>query len=178
MTLPSWHEEPISKSHRRNEFDCGDDEMNHFLHRYARQSHDQSATKTFCAIDDSDPGRVLGFYTIVPTSIEYERVPPFMIRGFARHDVGGFKLARIATDVRVTGHGLGSQLLTAAATRCIRASSEVGGSLFVIDAKNERAAAWYANFGAVALADRPLTLVIPMATLVAGTETRRSGGSQ
>jgi hypothetical protein len=35
--------------------------MNRFLHRYARQSHEQHAAKTFCAIDDRDPGRVLGF---------------------------------------------------------------------------------------------------------------------
>jgi len=35
MTLPSWHEEPIAKSHRREEFDCGDAKMNEFLLRFA-----------------------------------------------------------------------------------------------------------------------------------------------
>ena len=60
MTLPDWHEEPIAKSHRRQEFDCGDSKMNLFLQRYARQSHDQGASKTFCAIDDTDVAEFWG----------------------------------------------------------------------------------------------------------------------
>jgi uncharacterized protein (DUF1778 family) len=53
MTLPAWHEEPIAKSHGRAAFDCGDAQMNEFLLRFARQSHEQNASKTFCAIDDA-----------------------------------------------------------------------------------------------------------------------------
>ncbi len=45
MTLPSWREEPISKSHDRKSFDCGDAELNGFLQRYARQSHGAPASK-------------------------------------------------------------------------------------------------------------------------------------
>ncbi|MGC4106738.1 MAG: hypothetical protein QM753_10370 [Thermomicrobiales bacterium] len=164
MTLPAWHEEPIAKAHRRQDFDCGDPEMNRFIQRFARQSHEQNAAKTFCAIDDATPSRILGFSTITPTAVTHEAVPTSMTRGLARHEVAGFKLARIATDVTVAGHGLGGQLLAAAALRCLRVASEVGGVLLVIDAKNERAASWYASYGAEPLRDRPLTLVMPLAT--------------
>ena len=34
----------------------------------------------------------------------------------------------------------------------------------VIDARNERAKAWYAGYGAEALKDRPLTLIVPLAS--------------
>jgi hypothetical protein len=64
VTLPAWHEEPIVKAHDRASFDCGDAQMNEFLRRFARQSHEQNAAKTFCAIDSSAPKRILGFYTI------------------------------------------------------------------------------------------------------------------
>jgi len=141
VILPAWHEEPITKSHHRREFDCGDEDMNRFLHRYACQSHELHAAKTFCAIDDSDPGRILGFYTVAPAAVEYEQVPSSLTKGLARHDVGGYKLARIAVDVQVAGLGLGGQLLAAAALRYLRAAQEVGGTLLLIDAKNERAAA-------------------------------------
>ncbi|TIT53829.1 MAG: GNAT family N-acetyltransferase, partial [Mesorhizobium sp.] len=63
MTLSSWHEEPIAKRHDRASFDCGDAQMNDFLRRYARQSHEQNAAKTFCAIDDAALEQILGFYT-------------------------------------------------------------------------------------------------------------------
>jgi GNAT superfamily N-acetyltransferase len=57
--------------------------------------------------------------------------------------VPGFRLARIATDLRWQGQGLGGQLLATAARRCLRAAAEVGGVVLIIDAKNDRAARWY-----------------------------------
>jgi hypothetical protein len=172
MTLPSWREEAIAKSHDRQSFDCGDPEMNDFFRRYARQSHEQNASKTFCAIDASIPMRVLGFYTIAPCSVAHEGVPASMTKGLAQHEVSGFKLARIATDITVSGHGLGGQLLAAAALRCLRIASEVGGVLLTIDAKGERAVQWYASYGAEPLANQPLTLVMPLATFAAGLKAK------
>lgn len=121
---------------------------------------------TFCAVDDADPGRVLGFYTVTPASVGIESIPPVMTKGLARHDVGGYKLARIATDISVAGQGLGGQLLSAAALRCLRVAHEVGGRLMYIDAKNDRAASWYASYGAEPLANHPLSLVIRLETFV------------
>ena len=172
MTLPAWHEEAIARSHRRQEFDCGNAEMNQFLQRYARQSHDQHAAKTFCAIADQDPGLVLGFYTVAPSAVAHDDAPAAMTRGLARHEVAGFKLARIATDLRFTGQGLGGQLLAAAALRCLRVAEEAGGVLLIIDAKDERAAAWYASYGAAPLQSRPLTLVMPLETFAADLKAR------
>ncbi|MDB5534613.1 MAG: hypothetical protein JWO28_2928 [Hyphomicrobiales bacterium] len=167
MTLPAWREEAIAKSHDRRSFDCGDPAMNDFFRRYARQSHEQNASKTFCAIDASATNRVLGFYTIAPSSVAHAGVRASMAKGLPQHEVSGFKLARIATDVSVAGHGLGGQLLAAAALRCLRIASEAGGVLLIIDAKGERAAQWYASYGAEPLKDQPLTLVMPLATFAA-----------
>ncbi|RWF45218.1 MAG: GNAT family N-acetyltransferase [Mesorhizobium sp.] len=173
MTLPSWHEEPIAKRHDRASFDCGDAQMNDFLRRYARLSHEQNAAKTFCAIDDAALEQILGFYTIAPSAVAHEAVPEAMTRGLARHEVSGFKLARLATDRRVAGQGLGSQLLAAAALRCLRLAGEGGGILLIIDAKSERAARWYASYGAERLQGSNLTLVMPLATFA--TDLRAKG---
>ncbi|KND61509.1 GCN5-related N-acetyltransferase Histone acetyltransferase HPA2 and related acetyltransferase [Candidatus Burkholderia verschuerenii] len=137
--------------------------MNDFLRRYARQSHEQSASKTFCAIDKATPNRVSGFYTIAPSAVAHEGVPASMTKGLAQHEVSGFKLARIATDVFVAGQGLGGRLLAAAALRCLRVANEAGGVLLIIDAKSERAAQWYSSYGAEAIENKPLTLVMPLA---------------
>ena len=175
MNLPAWHEEPIAKDHDRSGFDCGDADMNQFLARYARQSHEQNATKTYCAIEAARPGRILGFYSIAPSAVAHAAVPARMTKGLARHDVPGFLLARIATDRLVAGQGLGGQLLAAAARRCLRLVAEGGGILLIIGAKNERAADWYASFGAERLQGRsqgwsqgqPLRLVLHLATFAA-----------
>jgi len=172
MTLPQWHEESVDKSHDRASFDCGDNQMNDFLRRFARQSHEQNAAKTFCAIDNTLPNRVLGFYTIAPSAVAHDEVPAAMTKGLARHEVSGFKLARLATDLSVAGQGLGGQLLAAAALRCLRLAGEGGGVLLIIDAKGQRAAEWYAAYGAEPLVAKPLTLVMPLATFASDLRSR------
>jgi len=167
MTLPAWHEEPVSNKHDRKSFDCGDAAMNDFLRRYARQNHESGGAKTFLAIDDADNKTILGFYSLAPGALAYADTPETIRRGLAQHDVPGFRLARIATHVRLQGQGLGGQLLAAAARRCLRAASEVGGVILIIDAKTDRAARWYASYGAVPLSNKPLTLVMSLATFAA-----------
>ncbi|MGE0644410.1 MAG: GNAT family N-acetyltransferase [Nitrospira sp.] len=173
MSVPAWHEEPIGKHHDRKAFDCSDPAMNEFLHRYARQSHDAGGAKTFLAIDNADNTTVLGFYSLAPGALAYADTPEMLRRGLARHDVPGFRLARLATHVRVQGNGLGGQLLAAAGRRCLRAAAEVGGVIVIIDAKNERAADWYTAYGAVPLANTPLMLVMSLATFATELSAKR-----
>jgi GNAT superfamily N-acetyltransferase len=86
-------------------------------------------------------------------------------RGLARHEIPGFRLARIAIDRTHQGQGLGGQLLLAAGRRCLMAAAVVGGTVLIIDTKNDGAAAWYASYGAMPLIDAELTLVLPLATI-------------
>src|SRR5258706_14197808 len=117
MALLAWHEEAIGKKHHREAFDCGEEALNEFLRRCARKSHELGGSKTFLAIDDSDKTNVLGFYSLSPASVEYARTPEIVRRGLARHDVPGFRLARLAVDRRMQGRGIGGQLLLAAGRR-------------------------------------------------------------
>jgi len=164
MSLPPWREEPVGRSHDRAAFDCGEPALNDFLRRFARQSHESNAAKTFCAVDERDPTRVMGFYTIAPSAVLHDAVPSHLTKRLAKHEVSGFKLARLATDMRFAGRGLGGQLLAAAALRCLRVAEQSGGVLLILDAKSERAAGWYMGYGALPLLDRPMTLVMPLAS--------------
>jgi GNAT superfamily N-acetyltransferase len=168
-----WHEEAIGKRHDRAAFDCSEDALNQFLQRHARRNHEFGGAKTFLAIDDSDNKTIVGFYSLSPAAIAYARTPEIVRRGLARHDVPGFRLARLAVDRRFQGQGIGGQLLLAAGRRCLLAAAEVGGVALVIDAKNERVARWYASYGAVPLLDAPLTLLLPLRTVE--TALRKAG---
>ena len=75
--------------------------------------------------------------------------------------------SRESRPICVCRRGLGSQLLAAAARRCLLAATQVGGVILIIEAKGERAARWYAGYGAVPLKDRPLALVLPLTTFTA-----------
>lgn len=62
-TTTGWH------------FDCGDEALNQFLRHYARKSHISGDAKTFLAVDNSENSKILGFYSISPASVTYDRTP-------------------------------------------------------------------------------------------------------
>jgi GNAT superfamily N-acetyltransferase len=161
-----WHEEAITRKHDRKAFDCGDAGLNDFLQRYARQSHDLGAAKTILAIDDADGRTICGFYSLAPASLICARAPEILRRASPSTRCPDFG-SRLATHVSLQGQGLGGQLLLAAGRRCLRVAAEVGGVMLIIDAKSERAAAWYTGNGAVRLADTPQTLVMGFSALSA-----------
>jgi GNAT superfamily N-acetyltransferase len=115
-----WEEAPIAKQQDRAAFDCGDADLDLYLHRFARQNHESGGAKCFAAVPIDAPARVLGFYTLSPASLEYARTPALAKGGLARYDVPVFRLGRLAVDRSVQGRGLGGALLLRAADRCIR----------------------------------------------------------
>jgi GNAT superfamily N-acetyltransferase len=163
VTAIAWEEAPIAKRHDRAAFDCGDADLNLYLHKYARQNHESGGAKCFVAASSSAPARILAFYTLSPASLEYSRTPALAKKGLGRYDVPVFRLGRLAVDKSVQGRGLGGALLLRAADRCIRVARDVGGVALLIDAKNDRAASWYESYGALRLDDAPLSLVLPLA---------------
>ena len=167
MTAPAWHEEAIAKKHDRKAFDCGQEDLNRFLQQYARQAHEHGASKTYVAVEDADGTTILGYYTLSPAQVDFYRVPEVARLNLGRHDVGGFRLARLSVTKSLQGQGLGGKFLVAAARRCMRASQEVGGTALMIDAKDERVAQWYGSYGAVRLNDAPLSLLLPYGLLTA-----------
>ena len=171
-----WREEPIGRHHDRKSFDCGSPALNGYLDRYARQNHESGGAKTFVAVSSDAPARVLGFYSISPGAIEFARVPSSVTKRLGRYEVPVFRLGRLAVDRSMQGLGLGGELLLAAGERALAVASEVGGVALAIDAKDSQAVRWYAQFGALALLDDPLKLVLTLdvvAAALAATAKRR-----
>jgi len=167
MMLPPVEEVPLTKAHRRADFDCGEPALNDYLARFAMQAHQRGGAKTFVTCPRAESTRILGYYTLAPASVDFARVPASVTKGLARHEVPMFRLARLAVHASAQGQGLGQALLLAAGKRCVTVALEIGGVALLIDAKSDRAATWYETFGAARLADEPLTLVLPLRTIAA-----------
>lgn len=178
MTLPRWQEEPIGKQHDRKRFDCGVPALNDYLRRFARQNHERGGSKTFVAVPDlavpeAGPVRILGYYTLSPGALDFDRVPDVITRGLGRYEVPVFRLGRLAVDRACQGERLGTMLLLSAAERAMAVAEIVGGVALAIDAKDERAAEWYMGAGAARLLDDPLKLLLPFETAAAALRARR-----
>ena len=171
MALPDWREEAIARKHDRKGFDCGERALNDFLHLNARQSHERGGAKTFVAVDAGDGKTVHGYYSLSPASIEYARVPEIVSAWF-----GALRCRRLPAEPsggkrRDPRPGHGRSASPAAGRRCLRVAEEAGGTVMLIDAKNERVAGWYASYGAVSLLDAPLILVLPLRTIAAALKS-------
>lgn len=163
--MTDWFEAPIDRSHDRNAFDCGDGDLNRWLAQHARQNHERGGAKTFIVATRSQPSRILGFYCLSPTSVEFTRVPEGARKGLGRYEVPLFRLGRLAIDVRFQGRGLGGLLLVAAAHRAEAVATQVGGVGLLIDAKNDQVARWYEGYGALRFEDASLTLALPFSVM-------------
>lgn len=124
------------------------------------------------AVDQTDGVTVHGYYSLSPASIEYARTPEVVRRGLGRYEVGAYRLSRLAVAASLQNQGLGGQLLLAAGRRCLRVAEQAGGVVMLIDAKNHRAAEWYAGYGAMPLIDTPRSLVLPLALIEAALNSR------
>src|ERR1051326_4176503 len=124
---------PLQSSDPVAGFDCGVEELNRYLQRFAWMNQQANAAVTYVAMQQ---GVIAGFYTIVAASAEHGQAPERLKKGLARHPIPVLLLARLAVDVRFRGAGLGSQLLRDAALLTVRISKVAGIRALVVDAKD------------------------------------------
>ncbi len=74
-------------------------------------------------------------------------------------------IGRLALDQRYQGQGLGRLLLVDALSRCLDLSTEIGAIAVVVDAKDDKARAFYEHVGFLRLLDNAYRLYIPMASI-------------
>jgi GNAT superfamily N-acetyltransferase len=166
-----WREEALTRHHDRSSFDCGVPALNEYLRRYSRQNHESGGAKTFVAVAPEAPATVLGYYSISPGAVAFAKMPAAVTKKLGRYELPVFRLGRLAVALPLQGRGLGGDLLLAAGERALRVAQQVGGVALAIEAKDERAAAWYQRFGALRLLDDPLKLVLPLETIRAALHT-------
>jgi len=156
--------EPLTKNHNRSEFDCGNDELNRYLQRTARQHLEKGISKTFVLIDDYNPNKILGYHTLAACEIHVEKLPRKYSQKYPSK-VPAAKLARLAVSTIKQRQGYGTIMMVNAVERILLVSKHLGIIGFFVDAKNEAAKGYYKKFGFISLPDNPLELFLPIATL-------------
>ena len=56
--------EPLTRDHDREAFDCGNNELNQYLKKTARQHTEKGISRTFVLVDESRASEILGFFTL------------------------------------------------------------------------------------------------------------------
>jgi GNAT superfamily N-acetyltransferase len=158
----SYLVEPLSAAkHRRDEFACESPELTEFLRTRARKEMQARASACFVLVPADDPGRIAGFYTLSAAEVVTAELPEAMAKKLPRYQsLPATLLGRLARDLAFRGQGLGDRLMLDALARAFASSAEVGSVAVVTDPKDERAAAFYREFGFVRLTDHRLVLAM------------------
>lgn len=139
------HVEPLARGHDHALFRCGNVELdNWFRHRAGQASLRSESARTFVLVEDD---RVVGYYSLA-FGVAADESPEELLRGQPRYPVvPAVLLARLAIDLSRQGEGLGTRLLADALRRVIATTEHVAVLLVVVDAVDERAAAFYERHG-------------------------------
>jgi GNAT superfamily N-acetyltransferase len=152
--------ELLRKNHKRENFDCGDENLNQFLKKYARQNQEKGFGRTFVAALPNE-NEVLGYYTLSAGSVSFDIVPDKV----PRYPIPTAHLGRLATDLQMRGQGLGELLLIDALERALLVAEKVGIYAVELFASTDLAKNFYLKYGFISLQDDDKHLYLPIETL-------------
>ena len=149
--------EKLHADHNIEIFDCGREELNRYLLRYARVNQQAGAAQTYVGlVGDS----IVGYHTLAVGQVSREEAPERLTKGLARHPVPIMLLARLAVDERWKGQGVGKALLKDAMQRTLQAADIAGICALAVHAKDEDARNFYQRFDFLPSATDPMHLFV------------------
>jgi len=159
---PPFHLEALSDAHDRSSFACGEEALDRYLKTQATQDIRRRIASCFVAVEVAS-GDIAAYYTIAAAGIPTTDLAPEVIKRLPRYpSLPAVRIGRLAVDLKFHGRGLGGSLLADAIRRTILAPPAV--FTLLVDAKDERAAAFYRHFGFLPLVSQPRMLFLPVAT--------------
>ena len=149
--------EKLRPDHPVEAFDCGRDELNRYLVRYAWQNQQAGAAQTYVGIVGEAN---VGYHTLAVGHVTLEDAPQRLTKGLAKHPVPIMLLARLAIDRRWQGQGVGKALLRDAMQRTLQAADIAGIRAFAVHAKDEEARRFYEHFDFMPSPTDPMHLFV------------------
>jgi len=152
---PPFIIEQLTANHNREAFDCGEESLNVFLKRFARQNSEKGLGRTFVIVKIND-SRIYGYYTISSGALSFDTIP----ENLPRYPIPVVHLGRLAVDQTAKGQKLGKALLADALKRAESIADQLGIYAVEVYALTENAREFYLKFGFTELMDDNLHLYL------------------
>ncbi len=163
---PRLRFEPLDKRHDRAAFSCEHERLNKYLKEQATQEIRKRVSAVYILTPD---GRTIaGYYTLSQYAVDAGELPAEIAHQLhvPRYDkLPATLLGRLARSSEFKGMGIGEILLMGALKRALEHSRNIASLAVVVDAKDEKARAFYKAYGFLDLPGHPSRLFIPMRTV-------------
>lgn len=158
--------EILGEQHERRGFTCGAEALDRYLIQQAGQDQRRHAAQVYVLCRSESPARIAGFFTLSAASVQLDELPQETRRKLPRYPhLPAILIGRLAVDLNRQRCGVGGLLLAEAMKRCVQLSKQLGAAVIVVDAKDERAADFYARFGFKKIARLTGGLFLPIASV-------------
>lgn len=162
MSLQLSAPQPLTASHRLDEFGCGERALDDWLKRRALSNHLSGASRTFVVVDSVNG--VFGYYALAAGAVSHQ-VATGSVRRNMPDPVPVLVLARLAVDQRAQGIKLGASLLQDAVIRARAVSQNAGVRALLVHALHDRAKQFYVHYGFQESPLHPMTLMLRLDAL-------------
>lgn len=162
--MKSYLTEPLHPSHNKKAFDCGNEMLNQYLHKQAKQ--DVKRKLSACFILSDSENLIKGYYTLSNAGISRELVPEEVQNRLPRsyESLPVTLLGRLAISALNQGQGIGRLLLIDALKRSFHVSNTIGSMAVIVDPIDRNAQNFYSKFQFVMLPDSG-KMFLPMKTI-------------
>lgn len=103
--------EVLTREYHRKTFDCGVAALNVYLSQTAFQHAQKGLSKTFVAVEKSQPFDIVGFFTLTLSEIDRALLPESFAKKLPNHHLPVIKLARLAIAKTHQGQGIGEAFI-------------------------------------------------------------------
>lgn len=159
-----WVELLDPKRHDRKGFDCGEPSLDTYLREQAAQHHRDGIATTHVLVDDAQPMRMLGYYTLSAAQLLLTDMQEADRKRLPRYPVPAIRMGRLAIATSERGKGHGDFLLAHAVARCLNLRQQLGVRVMLVDALHAKAARFYRAYGFRETGEHSRSLYLPLGT--------------
>lgn len=148
--------------HDRESFTCGHPALDEYLRHRAGQHQRDGIATTHVLVDDGSPRTIIGYCTLAAAQIHLDELREDDRRKLPAYPVPALRMARLAVASDMQGAGCGALLVGHAVNLALAVRRTMGVRLLLVDAKDDRAAAFYEGFGFWPSSNVALTMYLPI----------------
>ena len=135
------------KRHDREGFACGEPTLDAYLRQQAAQHHRDGISTTHVLVDDAEPARILGYYSLSAAQLLLTNLQEADRKRLPAYPVPAIRMGRLAVALSEQGNGHGDHLLAHAVSRCLGLREQLGVRVLLVDTLHEKAARFYRAYG-------------------------------
>jgi len=154
---------PLADNHVLDHFSCGVPSLDNWLKNKARRNENVRASRAYVLCKDD--GKVIGYYALASGSMAASEAPRKIKRNMP-NPIPVMVLGRLAIDEEYQGKKLGDALLRDAILRILQAAEIAGIKAILVHAISEEAKKFYEVRGFIASSIDPMTLILPLESIM------------